>query len=108
MSLAERILRRIAGRPKQVPDYDVIDRIERELDAQRRAEEREVARRAAVEACAREGHLEPADDAVELLLWGSVTPIRLASRCPRCGVPTGDVTADELEATAKLRAAGLL
>lgn len=106
MGLAERILRRIASRPKRVPDYAVIGRIEWDLDAERRAEERAARQRAAAEACAREGHLEPADDGCEITAWGSPTPLRILSGCPRCGEPADDLPADEREALLHLRAAG--
>ena len=108
MGLAERVLRRVAGRPSRVPDYDLIGRIERDIDAERRAEEREAARRAAVEACAREGHLESGDDGCEIMTWGSPRPLRILSGCPRCGAPTDDVTVEEIDAAVKLRSAGLL
>lgn len=104
----ERILRRIADRPRRVPDYDTIGRIENDLDEERRAEEREAARRAAADACAREGHLEPTDDGEELHVWGSPTPIRLLPGCPRCGAPVEDVAVEEIDAAVKLRSAGLL
>ena len=108
MGLAERVLRRVAGRPLPVPDYDLIGRIERDLDAERRAEERATRHRAAVETCAREGHLEPDDDGCEIMTWGFPTPLRILSGCPRCGTPTDDVTAEEIDAAVKLRSAGLL
>lgn len=108
MGLGERILRRIADRPRRVPDYDTIGRIERDLDAERRAEEREAARRVAAETCAREGHLEPEDDGCEITTWGSPTPICILPGCPRCGAPVGDIAAEEIDAAVKLRSAGLL
>lgn len=107
MGLAERVLRRVAGRPRRVPDYDTIGRIERDLDAERRAEEREAARRTATETCAREGHLEPEDDGCEITMWGSPTPRRILPGCPRCGTPVDDVTAEEIDAVVKLCSAGL-
>lgn len=106
--LGERVLRRIADRPKQVPDYDTIGRIERDLDAERRAEERAARHRAAVETCAREGHLEPEGDGCEITTWGSPTSLRILPGCPRCGAPTDDVTAEGIDAAVKLRSAGIL
>ena len=106
--LPERILRRVADRPRHVPDYDAIDRIERDLDAERRAEEREAARRAARETCAREGHLEPTGDSEELMTWGSPTPLRILPGCPRCGAPADDVPVEEIDAAVKFRSAGIL
>lgn len=106
--LTERVLRRVADRPKRVPDYDTIGRIERDLDAERRAEERAARHRAAVEICAREGHLEPDDDGCEITAWGSPSSLRILSGCPRCGAPTGDVTVEEIDAAVKLRSAGIL
>lgn len=108
MGLAERILRRIADRPRHVPDYDTIGRIERDLDAERRAEERAARRRAAAEACAREGHLEPTGDGEEITTWGSSTPLRILPGCPRCGAPADDVSVKEIDAAVKLRSAGIL
>lgn len=108
MGLAERLLRRIADRPRRVPDYDTIGRIERDIDAERRAEERAARHCAAVEACAREGHLEPDDDGCEITTWGSPTPLRILPGCPRCGAPTENVSAEEIDAAVKLRSAGLL
>lgn len=107
MRLAERVLRRVADRPRRVPDYDLIVRIEHDLGAERRAEERAARHRAAVEACARVGHLEPEDDGCEITMWGSPTPLRILSGCPRCGAPTRDVSAEEIDAVVKLHAAGL-
>lgn len=98
MGITERVLRRIADRPRRVPDYDVIGRIERDLDAERRAEEREAARRAAREACAREGHLEPTGDSEEIMTWGSPTPLRTLPGCPRCGASINDVTDEQVDA----------
>ena len=106
MGLAERVLRRVAGRPLPVPDYDLIGRIERDLDAERRAEERAARHRAAVEMCAREGHLEPDDDGCEIMMWGFPTPLRILSGCPRCGEPSGELPAGEREALLFLRAMG--
>ena len=108
MDLTERVLRRIADRPKRVPNYDAINRIERDLDAERRAEEREAARRAAVETCAREGHLEATGDGCEITTWNSPTPLRILPGCPRCGAPAEDVSVEEIDAAVKLRSAGLL
>lgn len=108
MGPVERILRRIADRPERVPDYAVIGRIERDLDAERRAEEREAARRAAAETCAREGHLEPVGESCEITTWGSPTPLRILPGCPRCGAPTEDVSVEEIDAAVKLRSAGVL
>jgi hypothetical protein len=108
MGLAERVLRRVAGRPLPVPDYDVIGRIERDLDAERRAEERAARHRAAVETCAHEGHLEPDDDGCEIRTWESPTPLRILPGCPRCGAPADDITPEEIDAAVKLRSAGIL
>lgn len=107
MSLTERLLRRIADRPRRVPDYDVIGRIERDLDAERRAEERKARRRTAVDACAREGHIEPVGESCEITTWGSPTPLRVLPGCPRCGAPADDVSVEEIDAAVKLRSAGL-
>lgn len=110
MGLGERVLRRIAGRPKRMPDYDTIGSIERDLDAERRAEERATRQRAAVDMCAREGHLEPDSDAdgCEITTWGSPTPLRILPGCPRCGAPAGDVSVEAIDAAVKLHSAGIL
>jgi hypothetical protein len=108
MSLTERLLRRVADRPRRIPDYATIDRIERDLDAERRTEEREARRRAAAETCAREGHLEPTGEACEITTWGSPNPLRILPGCPRCGAPADDVSVEEIDAAVKLRSAGLL
>lgn len=102
----ESVLRRIADRPRRVPDYDTINRIERDLDAERRAEERAARHHAAVETCAREGHLEPEDDGCEITAWGDPTPLRVLSGCRRCGEPSADLPAGEREALRFLNAMG--
>lgn len=88
MGLWERILRRVAERPEKVPDYTVIARIEQEIDDCKWKEEREEKRRIGEETCFREGCLEPVRDVEKLFVFGSRTPIRILSGCPRCGRPS--------------------
>ena len=59
-----------------------------EQRAQREADE-SLTRRIAAAECASLGHVEPEDgplaDTVDILPWGSLTPIRVGPHCTRCG-----------------------
>ena len=108
MGLTERVLRWGADRPRATPDYELINRIEGELDAERRNEERQARLREAQEICAREGHLEPSDDRCEITSWASPTAIRVLPGCPRCGQLVEDVSVEQVDAVSKRHSAGLL
>lgn len=107
VGLGERILRHVTDRPKRVPDHGAIRRIEWDLDAERRAEDRKERHRAAASVCAREGHLG-AEESCEITAWGSAVPLYIIAACPRCGEPADDIPVEQIDAALKLRSIGLL